>query len=365
MNEAMKMKRLQMFALLMAGMIAIVSCDKDDPKDLSKEEAQLLINNAEKDLQARMDEIAATDGYKIQAHFGRMITPFDTKSLPTQEENATLAQKLLSAASQNFLQKNSELEFYFEKFLISNFNEVKGTWSWTPNGWNRELTPTDKVILKFPYPQSSATNNVTITYYDFSSTLLNGQTVPTGIKARIEYNGKQVFTLAVSITITNMLKRSVKFDIAFGPFTISFEDSFDASVNNKVLYEKNSVGKKDGKAFYGENANVSLTIVSNQSADILITAKQFIGKLEFRIKLEANTSQFENMNPNDLAALSLYTTSGDKLGDFVFVNENDEWVLYFKFNNGERVKAETLMPLMFERLSYFFNDLLGAVLHTK
>lgn len=258
---------------------------------------------------------------------------------------------------QKLLLENPEIEFHFDYFLIEFFNDVKGTWTWAPDGWTHESTPTDKVIVKFPYPATNATNNVTITYYDFTTTLVYGETVPTGIKVKIEKDGNQVFSMVYSATIANMMKYSTKVTVTFGPFEISNEESFDASVNNKVLYSKNFTFKKDGKLFYSEDADLTITVVSEQSADILITAKQIIGNLEFRLKIEANTNELETGNPNDLASLSLYTTSGDKVGDFVWVLEGEDWVLYFKFNNGEQVKAETLMPLVAERFNSFIDDL--------
>jgi len=352
------MKRISMIALLMAGMFAFVACNNDDAKDLNKDEAQQQITNAEQDLQTKSGEIVATDGYKIQEYFATQLSsPFYSKSNVSKSIVPSRFQKAYELTRQNMLLENPEIEFYFERFIIGFFNDVKGTWNWTPNGWTHETTPTDKVVVKFPYPANNATNNVTITYYDFTTTLVNGQNIPTGIKVKIEYNNNQVFALAYSATIANMMKYSQKVDVTFGAFAISNEESFDASVNNKVLYSKNFTFKKDGKLFYSEVANLTMTIISEQSANVLITATQVIGNLEFRLKIDASTSQLETGNPNDFASLSLYTTGGDKVGDFVFVMEGEDWVLYFKFNSGEQVKAETLMPLVSERFNSFINDL--------
>lgn len=359
----MKIRKISMLVLLMAGMFAFVACDKDETKDLSKDEAQQQITNAEQDLQAKSGEIVATDGYKIQEYFATQIFNYfyAKKSNVSKSIVPSEFQKAYELTRKKLLLENPEIEFYFESFIINYFNEITGTWTWSPNGWTRESTPTDKVILKFPYPANNATNNVTITYYDFTTTLVYGETVPTGIKVKIEYNGNQVFTLAYSATITNLMKYSSKVDVSFGPFTISNEESLDASVNNKVLYSKKFTFKKDGKLFYSENADLTMTLLDDQSADILINAKQVIGNLEFRLKIDANTKELETGNPNDIASLSLFTTGGDKIGDFVFVQEEGEWILYFKFNNGEQVKAETLMPLISERFNSFVDDLFSNV----
>lgn len=357
----MKMKKISLFALLLAGMFAFVSCEKDDSKNLSKDEAQQQIANVEQDLVTKSNEIVATDGYKIQDYYYGLPSPFVSKSNPVKAQGSSMAQRVMELASRNLMLQNPEIDFHIEYFIIDYFNDVKGTWSWTPNGWSHETTPTDKVVVKFPYPQTNATNNVTITYYDFTTTLVYGVSEPTGIKVKIEDNGTQVFTLAYSATITNMMKYSTKVDVTFGTFSISAQESMDASVNNKMLMGKSFVFKKDGKTFYSENADVSVTFLENNTADILMNAKQVIGNLEFRIKLDANTSAFETGNPNDIISLSLYTTSGDKVGDFVFVQEGEDWELYFKFNNGEQVKAETLMPNISMRVLSFIEDVSSSI----
>lgn len=354
----MKMKKFNLFALLMAGMFTFVACDKDDTENLSKDEAQQQITNAEQDLVAKSDEIVATDGYKIQEYFATQISsPFYSKSIVSKSVVPSNFQKAYELTRKSLLQVNPEIEFYFDNFIIGFFDEVKGTWTWKSPVWIRETTPTDKVIVKFPYPANNTTNNVTITYSDFTTTLVYGENIPTGIKVKIEYNNTQVFTLAYSATVTNMMKYSLKVDVTFGPFAFSNEESFDASVNNKVLYSKNDTFKKDGKLFYSEVANLTMTLINEESADILITAKQVIGNLEFRLKIDGNGNELETGNPNDFASLSVYTTGGDKVGDFVFVEEEGYWVLYFKFTNGEQVKAETLMPLVSERFYSFIDDL--------
>lgn len=359
----MKTNKFLFSALLFAGVFAFVACEKDDVKNLTKEEAQTQINTAEQDLQVKSGEIVATDGYKIQDYFYyNLSSPFVSKSNPIKAQGNSMVERAKELARQNLMIQNPEIEFHFEYFILEYFNDVKGTWNWTPNGWTHETTPTDKVVVKFPYPQSSTSNNVTITYYDFASTLLYGQSVPTGIKVKIEYNGNQVFTLAYSATITNMMKYSSKVDVTFGPFALSMEEAYDASVNNKVLYNKIFTFKKDGKTFYSERANLTLTIINEQTANILINATQLIGNLEFRLKVEGNTNDLGTGDPNNFVSLSLYTTGGDKIGDFVFVKEGDEWVIYFKFNNGEQVKAETLMPLVTERFSSFLDDIFGFIM---
>lgn len=356
------MKRISMMALLMAGMFVFVACDKDETTNLSKEDAQQQIANAEQELQAKGAEIVATDGYIIQKYYATQLpSPFFSKSNVSKSIVPSNFQKVYELTRQNLLLDDPEIEFYFENFLISNFNDVTGTWIWRSNEWLHESIPTDRVIVKFPYPATNETNNVTITYYDFTTSLVNGQTITTGIKVKIEYNGSQVFTLAYSASITNILKYSTTLDVTFGPFTIFNEESFDASVSNKVLFNKKITFKKDGKLFYSENANLDVTFLENETGDILITAKQIISNLEFRLKIEGNTSEIETGNLDDIMSISLYTTGGDKIGDFVIVKQGENWVLYLKFNNGEQVAAEELMPLVAERLYSFIIDLLSSL----
>lgn len=345
-----------MLALLMAGMFAFVSCEKDeDTKDLSKDESEQQITIAEQDLETKSTEIVATDGYKIQAYYGQMDSPFWYKTLTAKSEKPSVAQKMLDVVRSNSLLQN-EIEFYYYDFIIYNFNDVTGTWNWTQTGWTYENSPTDKVVVKFPYPATSTTNNVTVTYYDFTTTSLEEETVPTGLKVKIEYNGNQVFTLAYTGSFTDWYKYSYKIDVAFGQFTISEEESYDES-ETEFLFEGNFIFKKDGKTFYSQNLNYTATLLTNQSVDFLVTGTQVIGNLEFRMRLEGNSADLETGDPNDFVSLSLYTTGGDKLGDFVFVEENLEWVIYFKFNNGVQEPLDELMPNISALLSDFISNM--------
>ena len=354
----MKMKRFTLLALLMAGMFAFVSCEKDeDTKDLSKDESEQQITIAEQDLETKSTEIVATDGYKIQAYYGQMPSPFWYKTLTAKSEKPSVAQKMLDVVRSNSLLQN-EIEFYFYDFIIYNFNDVIGTWTWNPGtqSYDYTNTPTDKVVVKVPYPATSTTNNVTVTYYDFTTTPIDGETVPTGLKVKIEYNGNQVFTLAYTGSYIDWYKYSYKIDVAFGQFTISEEESYDES-DTDFGYVGNFIFKKDGKTFYSENLNYTATLLTNQSVDFLVTGTQVIGNLEFRMRLEGNSADLETGDPNDFLSLSLYTTGGDKVGDFIFKQENLEWVIYFKFNTGEEVLAETLMPEISELLSDFITNM--------
>ncbi len=338
----------------MLGMFTFMACEKDDVENLSKEKAEAQISTAENEFIAKANEIILTDGYKIQEYiFTQLSLPFGSKSLVMGKGIPTVDQRVMEIAKQNLMQRQPEVNFYFDRFLLYYFNDVTGTWTWNPNtqSFTRTSTPTDKVVVKFPYPMGNSSNNVTLTYYDFTS---SGGNI-TGLKVKIEKDGNQVFSLVVSATYTST-GGNVNLNVSFGQFTITVSESYSTTMNNNnisISLTKDFVVKVGGKEFYREEANARVTGSDQNNLNFVLDAKMIVANLEFRIKIEGNPNEFETANPNSFSKISLYTTRGDKVGDFTFVQENADWVLYFKFNNGEQVKAQNLMPALSEILESF------------
>ncbi|GEM_PF-737551 len=363
----MKINKTFMSILLMMGMFAFVACEKDGDQNLSKENAEVQISNTENELITKSNEIVATDGYKIQEYiFTELSNPFSVKSVPMKTGNPSMVQRVMDISRQNMMLDHPEINFYFDYFLLENFNDLTGTWEWNPNtqSYDHTSTPTNEVVVKFPYPAGNATNNVTLTYYDF--TFSNDGI--TGIKIKIEKDGTQVFSFTYSATYA-MNGANINITATFGQFSITNAESYNMTMDNSgivVNYNKDFAFKKDGKLFYSEKADVALTGTDQNNMNFVMDAKQVIANLEFRLKIEGNPNEFETGDPNEFVTFSLYTTSGDKVGEFVFVQEQvnggSEWVLYFKYNNGEQVNAETLMPYVTERVTSFINEVYSSIL---
>ncbi len=356
-SYVMNTRKILSSTLLVVGVLGFVACDKDELKNLTKEEAQTQISAGEQELINKSNEIMATDGYKIQNYFYNFNSPFLVKSNSVKGVGNYKKQEIMDFANRHLKIRNSEIEFHFEHFInvMYFYNQAKGTHTWTQNGWSYQNSPSDKVVVKFPYPSNSTSNNVTITYYDYTSAVVDGQTIPTGIKVKIEKNGNQVFLLTYLVSFTNLSKYSNTLNVSFGSFSILEEVNIDASPNNKLVVARKFVFRMNSKVFYSENFTASATYLSDRSANLLINGTQVMGPLEFRMKVEGNTVQLfgGQSDPNQFYNLSLYTTRGDKVGEFILVKEVDTWELYFKFNNGEQVKAETLLPNVTEKIYSF------------
>ncbi|MGE0078060.1 MAG: hypothetical protein AB7S48_09390 [Bacteroidales bacterium] len=370
----MKAKLLSL--ILLVGLIGFNSCQKDDdPSPLTQEEAVVAIEDSQDQYETATTEISNNSGYKIQDQLSDMYLPFSSYYKSSKSKSSLLSpkidtDKLKLVASKLFKQsKSDDLNFDFN-FIYDiediDFSDYAGTWNWSNSEFVKTSnTPTDKIILNFPYPMENSTNNATLTYYDCTVNSTYG--FITGIKGKIEVSGSEVLSFELSSKFSSS-EISSTVSVKFGSYSLANvfslqESSLSASVTVK----------KDGAILYKQSAKITF---KETSSDILfiIEAKMIIASLEFRVDMEVNYSdigQLESMSPNDYMSISLYTTGGAKVGDFKFVydNESQNWELYFVYTTGVEVSSDELMSLFGDRLYGFYGeivyDLLGELLDYK
>ncbi|QKG80096.1 hypothetical protein [Tenuifilum thalassicum] len=364
------MKTLKLLSLLLAGALFFVSCSKDEGTNLTKEEAQQVIQNADQDLVAETQEITSTDGYVIMSELGQILPQDFYNSQGMKSAPSSCMEKSFKNVEHKFALEGHELNFDFNHFILNNFNDLVGTWEYSPNGWIHTDTPTNQVVVKFPHPMDNPTNNVVVTYYDYSDQTNGGEVFINSIKVKIDYNGNEVFTFNYNGTLEGgfsfnsngdsfNFKLVTEITVTFGKFEVYSKESFDATSYPQLRVSKNFSIKKDGSIVYAQIADVLAVSNNNQTVDFDITAKQIVNDLEFRLTIKGNSEELDSaQDPNQFIKMSLYRTNGDKVGDFIFVNEGGDWVVYFKFTSGEQVKAEELMPNLSMELERFFEEML-------
>jgi len=367
----MRMKSLKLLPLLLAGALFFVSCEKDEVSNLSQEEAQQVIQNTEQNLVSETQNIASTDGYMIMSEMGQMLPQEFYFNDPGMKSTSVFnVKESLKNVEKKLSLENPELDFEFDHFILDNFNYLVGTWEYTPNGWEHTNTPSDKVIVKYPHPMDNATNNVVVTFYDYSEQENGSEVFINSIKVKVEYNGNEVLTFSYNGTLEGGIsfgstgdsfnfKLSTEVTLTFGQYEVYSYKMINATSSTQMNFAKELTVKKAGSRIYAQIADMSVAFNENQTADIAINAKQIVYDLEFRMTVQGNSEELDsNQDPNQFIQMSLYKTNGDKVGDFIFVAEGNDWVVYFKFTNGQQVKAEELMPNLANELEMFFEDLM-------
>lgn len=338
----------------MAGaLIAFNACKDDDPAPLTKEEAQTQLTDINNRAQSVISDYMDKPGAKIEeAMYDLPNLPFyDIMKSPAMVDSKMYVEKIKEKALQFSKAKKASINF--------DFNEYVGTWEYnsdSPYQWTHSDQPTNMVVIKFPYPLNNATNNVTVTYYDYTES--NGR--PTGMKRRIEYNGtvvsETVFTSSFTLTsFTQSISTTV------GIYNITEELHYSIS-ETQAIVKSSYTFKKNNETLYKEYAEVTITGGSNQVSSITIDGATTILSIEFRynVKFKSTDVITRSTDPNNFITMSIYTTSGAKLANLKYEYNStiQSWELWLHFNNGDKVVAsEYIQDLINEDIFYDLLDL--------
>ncbi|MGD9978190.1 MAG: hypothetical protein AB7S54_09690 [Bacteroidales bacterium] len=360
----MKTKSFLFSLFLLAGLVGFNSCSDDEDEQLAQADAEEVIVQADTDFGTYSTEMVSTDGYKIQSQLNEIGLPFNTYKKAEKTTYSEL-KKYYSAVLKSAT-KGETPDFDFSYLYNIDFESNVGTYTYSNGYWDYSPSPSDKIILIFPYPLSNPTNNVTVTYYDYETTIITGLgEVPTSFRFKIEYNDQVVYSLTFNVNYTNSLKYSVSIAVNFDSYTFTHTESIDATASNKVIFSGSSMVEKDSELIYEESAKVTFTQTGDYSGKIAIEAKVVMAPLEFRINMNFSTDDVNVDDPNDIISMSLYTTDGVKVGTFKFEHGSDEgdYTLYFYFSNGEKIPASELMPGLQESVGNFIYSIFEDALY--
>ncbi|NVO10709.1 MAG: hypothetical protein HXX16_12150 [Bacteroidales bacterium] len=325
----MKTKNL-LSLLLIAVVLIFASCKKDDPSPLTKDQAVTALTTIDNGYATDVTDLAATQGHQVADVLDGMNLPFG--SLPQKS----------SANAQTFLkeQKDILVESALSKRIVGgtpDFEFVPGTYTYekSTNSFTKTLsTPTDKMVLLFPFPISNANNNATLTIYDYQSTTLLNSSVPTQLKGKIEIGGQTIWTIVATAAYSNLVNYNYNIVTTFGKFVSTRQFSINIS-NTQITSTALDELKKDGAIVYQFSSN-GVYKPSQTSFTADVNAKIIVKNIEIRIEFTFDFNTYQNVtDPNTIEKISVYTTDGAKVGDVKLVKVENSWIPYIFFNNGE------------------------------
>ncbi|BDX39373.1 hypothetical protein CYCD_27280 [Tenuifilaceae bacterium CYCD] len=357
----MKTKSFLFSLILAVGLIGFYSCEDDDPSPLNKEKAEVAIDESEGEFVAVSNEIATDEGYKVQAQLDDMYLPFEySKSASLLKSSKYDIAKLKAKIAETLKCKetgdiNFNFDFIYALMDLDDYTYYTGTWDLTNGEFVKtSASPSDEIVLNFPYPSGNTTNNATLRYYDIKFGLSS-----IGFKGTIKVNSNTVLSFGLSASVSDT-KMSASMNVEFGKFEMSFTESASES-SSSYVFASTSTLKKDGDVVYKVNAKITMT-----QEDVVIEANMTVASLEFRLKIDLNSDELQNigtLDRNDYVKMSLYTTGGAKIGDFVQVyNSTDQrWNLYFVYTDGTQVAIETALPQLGGIFDDFYRELYDEI----
>jgi hypothetical protein len=340
----MKTKNL-LSLLAFAGILIFASCKKEDPSPLTKDEAVTKLTTIDNGYSADITELNTNQGYKVENVINDMNLPFG--SLPNKS----------SGNAKSFLKKQNDLlaKAGLSKSMIDinpDFTFSPGTYTYnkTTNDFTKTgSTPTNQMVLLFPYPLTNTTNNATLTIYDYLSTTILGTTYPTQVKGKIEIGGQVIWTMEITASYSNLTNYNLNVITTIGKFVFTQQASLNVTTSQITTTALEGL-KKDGAIIYQFSSNGTFKPSQNNLA-ATIEAKIIIKDIEIRITYTFDFSTYQNVtDPNTIQKISVYTTGGAKIGDVKLVKVNNEWVPYIYFNNGDN-----------KPVSDYFHDLLMLI----
>ena len=349
------MKTRLFLTMLVAVGATFTSCNKsEDPAPLTKEQATVAVDGLKTSYDTEFKAMDANDGAKAIDNISN-IAPF---TLPDGNVETTLS-RVNSFNSTMALAKKGDVNGIKKALKRSDFlfTEYVGTWEWNhqTQQWGHTSTPTDQVVIKFPYPSDNATNNAVYTISKY--TLEASDFGTTGeFNANITVNGSEVWSIALSgassqstSAISYSLNQKTVYTSIATP-KVSYEEKeaiqFKMTVNDKQLVLSTTASmsiKKNGESLL--STDFSMTVkVSDAAYDFLVNGNLRIANIRFEFNIAyKGTSDTPPANFDQYVKINVYTTDGAKVGEMKYESDGaGGYIMMFYYTNGDKVPAEGL-----------------------
>ena len=345
-------------------LIGISACSDDDgPKVLSKDDAKAKISTFNATASQDISGVADADGVKaIQDFFNLVDTDDPFGRIGTDKKKVRAF----------FLEKGHEFKSIFTKKGINGrtaedepffFNDHTGIYVWNPElgeaGEFEKVDESEIIIIQFP-TDGSETNNAELRLTAYEEVEFQDEEteewtlVPSILKASLSVDEAEVASVDFRIDWTSdgfPLGASITLTVAPYSASISFNDSNATSSNLSVSFKK------------GQEVLVATTVTATYSDNFkkgedLVSIDGFVQFREMKIQGTVNieAANEAEVDWNTILDVDLFS-NGEKLGDIVFVEENDEPVAYIQYADGSKEKLETVLQPVIDEIEALTEDL--------
>jgi hypothetical protein len=244
-----------------------------------------------------------------------------------------------------------------------NFEAHAGVYAWDPTlgdqGEFKLVDESDIIIILFP-TEGSETNNARLELTAYSEVEFYDEEFdeyryePAELKASLFVNQAKVASLDLVIEWDELgfpLSGSVTLEVAPYKATVSFNDAAATASSISASFIK------------GDRTLIATSVTANYSDDSkseesLTTLEGYVQFLELKVQGTINTAAADEQEVdwNEIVDVALYHNN-DKLGDIVFVMENDEPVAYLQYTDGSTEKLETVLQPVIDEIEALTEEL--------
>ncbi len=342
-----------------------ISCTKDNPSDLSASTAKTEISTLKVTYNVETTAMDSTQGMMAYDHLSSLRLPF---LIPSQGNLPSASSKrYFSMRTFGYIgEKSSSIQKAFD--LRINFQSYVGTYVWNPENhyFDYISTPTDQIIVKFPFPASNTTNNAVYTIskytinYDAEADETEGDYF-----ANITLDGNEIWSVNYSSSFQmteSMYYFNQTIQIKFPPYeydqTVELKstgiESGDALAKVSRVIKKNSQKILSGNCdLSGKYSDSGSYIEMSTKGDFSIMNIRF----HFVTSYSGDDGNFDLLNN---LMVTVYNAGGAKVGEMKYIlNQDQEPELMFFFNNGISVNADILFDYTLDNW-YSFMDLMNS-----
>lgn len=357
--------KTKLFLMMLVTFGALSSCSKDeDPAPLTKDQADVVVTDLNTNYTSEIAAMDNNEGVKVSETLDSLNLPF---VLPIGEESgrrhmnsfySRMEQGDIASLKRSVAPRSSE--FVFGEFV--------GTWDWnsdTQQFDRSSSTPTNQIVLKFPFPINNATNNATytITKYTIGASLgdatgeyaanitINGSEVwnvsyfVSVNKSAITYNGNEIYTSLTTPKVVYEYNSSM-----------SMSGSASGTVSEVVVNATQSL-KKNGETKLSGAYSIS-TKTSETAYSITAKASLIVAKIKFVCEVSySGSSSSGSAAITQSVKMSVYTVDGAKVGDIKYEVVNGVTIAMFYYTNGDKVPAAELFGEVFGKWDSIFGDI--------
>ncbi len=358
------MKTKVLLSILLVAGAVFTSCKKDeDPTPLTKDEAVVEIASLKTTYSTENNAMETNEGKKVFNNLSNMDLPF---VMPDADQ--PIRSKINSFHPRMEMAKKGNVRAMQQSLVTRSefvFSQYVGTWEWNKQTqeWNHTSTPTDKVVVKFAYPSTNATNNAAYTISKY--TLASGLDGVSGdYNANITVDGSIVWSIALSgsyaqstSSITAISNQTITYtSIAIPKVSYEFKESTELKMSGNetagnVSIKASSSIKKNGETLFSSDFTVTGKS-SGTSGEMNLNGNLRIANVRFEFLVAYKGSVDTSMDMNQYVTMNVYNASGSKIGYMKYETVNNITVLWFYYNNGDKVNAEEIFGEVFNEFSY-------------
>lgn len=318
------MKLSKLFSLLLMISILFLAACEDDKEDAKSDQENF--TSAIK----QMDQTFVAATMNSSMLLGLMQMPEGLIDIPVEPLLPPVLhmQNLQKGNPQNIYDMQLDSTFIN---LLQMFEMMYGTHTYNGEEWLHSDQPADEAVIIYPFvnPADESQHSMYLRMYD-----LNVASTTASIKVQVKVDGSEKFTSTAAVTGTNFLNPDLPTTITSVSMTGIMVDDANKTFNYSMTASQTqiqfSIGPAGGTAVkitaYGTD------LLTFESDEEFVTSFSIeYGDIEIEI---TNIDADENGKLGDV-----YYKNRD-IGDVVLIDEEP----YIKFNSGETVPMEELMP---------------------